>query len=212
MSDATVVSLCNYEIGPEHKPQLMPSHFIVPAAKIGECAVLHVGYSPETDKVEPIKQYIPQLDHKVLIVNVDPVEVAKSIVEDYCSAKIQTTALDRPGLFVIEKIVEAEDVKTLYPQEFENAYESHKRWCKRLVKMADDLWSEKRSRRHIDGAMIFGAEFLGLDREWMRIKDQDEIKKCFACKVTVDSDAIICHNCKTVLDKSRMDEIVQIGA
>src|SRR5512134_1853178 len=72
---ATVVSLLPYRVGPQYKPGLVPSEYIVPATENGKLGILIVD-----DCRAGI--YIDQ-DRGVKETFVSGVTVARSIVEDY---------------------------------------------------------------------------------------------------------------------------------
>jgi hypothetical protein len=198
MSKATVVSVCNFDIGPEYKPQLSPSHFFVPAAKPNGIAVMSFD--------DPI-QYIPTLDYKTIVVPVPAKEVAKSIVEDWVTAQLKVENGARPGLFWVEGEYEVEDIISEYPAEVSKAFADHKQWCELLMKMGDDLWQEFRKHRHITSSMINAAAFLGEDREWSKVRKNSDFVKCPACKSLIENDASVCKVCRTIVNKSAFEAL-----
>lgn len=199
MSESTVVSVCNFDIGPEHKPQLNPAHYLVPAATDDKLGILVI--------TDPL-QYIPQLDHKVLVVTVPSNEIAKSVVEDWVNGQLKISGADvRPGIFWVKGEQDSDSIKTDFADELRSAYLSHGKWCRELLKMADDLWTEFRKYRHISTSMINAAKYLNAEREWIKTPEPLDMVKCPACRTILDSDAIICKVCRTVVNKARFSEL-----
>lgn len=199
MSKYTIASVCNFRIGNEHKPGLHPSDYYIEAASPNNISVLVIGDG---------MHYIPQLNGKALRINVMAEEIAKAVVFDFCSASILADDIVKPGLFCVEGEFTPEEIMSDFPNEVKEARKSHIEWCKKLVKAGDDDWAENHKYKTIAEACRNAARFLGLERDWLEVKHEDVIEvKCPACKTAIDSTAIVCMNCKAVLDKKRYAEL-----
>lgn len=191
---ATVVSVCNFPIGPEFKPQLNPAHFSVPAATEDDLGIL---------VVKDVLQYIPQLDYKTIVVGVPDKELANSIVEDWVGGQLQITAEARPGIFYVDGEYDSDEIKDEYDERLQSVVNAHTNWCQALLRMADDLWQVKKQHRHISSSMINAASYLQAEREWTRAPRPEDFKKCPACRIQLDQDAIICKGCRVIIDKAQ---------
>lgn len=193
MSKATIVSICNFPIGPEFKPGLFPNDYIVPAATEDRLGIVVIS-DAWTD--------VPQLDRKSIRITILAAEVARSIVEDWKTAQLQIGPGSQPGLFYLDgehtedEILEDEGGQILLMK----ARTEHTEWANRLVKMADDLWQLKPSYRQISRTMISAAKFLNLDRQWMKSAKPTDTVVCPACTSRVPTGAAVCLHCKAIID------------
>lgn len=80
MSNSTIVSVCNFPIGPEFKPGLFPNDYVIPAASEDKLGIVVIS-DAWTD--------VPLLDRKTIRVPILSAEVARSIVEDWKIAQLQ---------------------------------------------------------------------------------------------------------------------------
>lgn len=200
MSKATVVSVCNYPIGPEFKPGLHPSDYTVPAAESED--------NPGVLVIADGFHDIHMLDYKTMRVTVPGEEIARAVVEDYKSAQLQLSPNAAPGVFHVGGEYESGlDAAADFPELYNNAKTFHRNWCNNLVKMADDLWHLKRSHRHIATTMINAALYLKLDREWSRTYKPEQLIACPACASMISSEAAICKVCRTVTNKVAYAEL-----
>lgn len=194
---STVVSVVPFEIE-ERKPGLYPGYFKVPAAVDGEPQVLvidnavHYVYLDET--------------RGSLQVRVPSYEIAASIVNDYCGSQLAVEVDGKPGIFWVTGEVAAKDVKTKYPRELMQARELQKRWFLALVKIADDDWARYHQHKSISDFQRYAARSLNLDREWLLAPET--IAQCPACKNNVPVGAIVCPNCRCVIDKEAHKTLV----
>lgn len=192
MAKASVVSVCNFPIGPEFKPGLHPSDYVVPAAKDED--------TPGVLVIEDGFHDIPLLDYKTMRIVVPAAEIARAVSEDYKIAQLQIAVDASPGVFHVDGEHEPEDIGSEFPTLVQTAKIFHRNWANRLVKMADDLWQMKRSHRNIATTMINAALYLKLDREWSKEHKPEDLKKCIGCGSLVDAEAAICRFCRTVVN------------
>jgi len=200
LDKATVVSVCNFPILNEYKPQLNPAFFSIEAAPEDSVAVL---------VIESPIEYVPTLDYKSVVRNVPAIEVARSFVNDWTEAQLcvsmATGAL--PGLFPIDGPLTADEADEQFPDEISNARSRHTSWANNLVKMADDIWTESPKHRHISDSMRNAAKYLKLDRAWAKRFEADKQIFCPACRTVVDSAAIVCKVCRCVLNQEKFEKL-----
>lgn len=199
MSTATVVSVCNYPVGPEFKPGLFPRTYEIPAAT----GHFTDSFVPGVLIIEDGFHDIPQLDYKTIRVTVPAIEIARSVVNDYCTAQLQVSEVALPGMFALDSGYQASEVVVMFENELGAALERHTAWCRNLVKMGDDLWNISKQSRHISTTMRNAAKFLQLQREWLSDATPIMTAKCPACFSIIEQGASICKHCHAVLDKER---------
>lgn len=200
MDKATVISVCNFPILNEYKPQLNPSFFSIEAAEEGSIAVLVID--------SPL-EYVPTLDYKSIVRNVPALEVAKSFVRDWVEGQLCTSIATGalPGLFAVDNPYTIDEADERFPDEITTARSQHTNWANNLVKMADDIWAESPKHRHISDSMRNAAKFLKLDRAWAKRFEPSTQIFCPACRSVVDSQAIVCKVCRCVLDQKKFDKL-----
>lgn len=194
MSKATVVSVCNYPIGPEFKPGLHPSDYSIPAAENED--------TPAVLVIEDGFHDIHLLDYKTMRVTVPSAEIARAVVEDYKIAQLQIADNALPGLFYVDGEYEPIEAVNEFPKLVGNARVQHRNWCNRLVKMADDLWQLSKRHRHISTTMINAASYLKLEREWSKEHMPEDLAKCPGCASLVPAEAAVCRFCTTIINKA----------
>ncbi len=203
MGKATVVSICNFPIGPEFKPGLHPSDYSIPAAKDGIPSVLVINDAFHD---------VPLLNYKTIRVNVPAEEIARAVCEDWKIAQLQTAVGAMPGVFYVSGEYDGEDILATFPEHIQKARTEHNNWCNRLVKMADDLWQLKRSHRHIATTMINAAKYLNLEnREWASDFKAEDTIRCPGCREFVDSEAAICRHCKTIINMELYESLPKVA-
>jgi hypothetical protein len=137
-------------------------------------------------------------------------EIARSVVQDYISAQIglNSEADASPALFWLPGCLSAADVSVRHANEVKLELERQNRWFENLVVLADDDWEKSRQHKFISDIQRFAARALGQERPWLITARYTEAQgECFACRSAVRKDAIICHNCKAVLNAARIKEV-----
>lgn len=194
-SYTTIVSVMPFPVLQEHKPMLAPSHYDINAAPLD-------GHS--VTLIPDVIQYIPQLEHKMLTQPVLSKDLANSIVNDWANSQLQTSPPEiMPGLFVVNGEVDVDEVEEKYSSKLRHARDVHTNWSRALLTMADDLWAEKKSQRHISQSMRNAAKFLKVEREWLHLTRPDDFIKCPACTNQVPKEAIVCMNCRCILNPTK---------
>lgn len=199
MSDkTTVVSLFPIEIN-EHKPGVYPGHFKILAAKDNDFEILHVGNSIYWvnfhDGRPPLK--VEETADKV------GASVVNDFIRNIFGASMDLDAY--PGLFWVEGHLKKEEILKNHSDKIANAKASQFRWYNNLVKLADDAWTaSNKQHRVISSIQRLGCAALGLERDWMleRVSSTGP-KYCSACKTRVHDEAVVCSNCRFILDEAR---------
>ena len=202
MGKATIVSLYPEQIT-EVKHGMFPSRYTIQAAEKDDFSILHVddGF------------------HYVIAVGIeDPIrypvsaeEIAASIINDFCSSFLATDLDSKPGMFWVPGHESKTVIKAKYSKELADAVKRQDNWYRNLVSMADDTWTRTRQNRAISGLQRLAAKELGVKRDWTSIvPEKDEL--CPACKVSVHPDAVICHNCKAIINPDKIKQVQFAGA
>lgn len=201
LDKSTVVSIYPRPIN-ENKPTIQPGNFQLEAGSYDKPALLVVGPSSwwkELDDEQPL-----------LEIPVSSVQIAKSIVQDYCNGLLASNANDiMPGFFYIPGEWSSEKIKAEKKVLLDRALECQRRWYTALVKIADVLWSRTNGNPiSINDDMKLAARELNLNnKDW--IKDFHEIQKisCKACGNLNNEMVIVCPNCKVVLKPKEFKEM-----
>jgi hypothetical protein len=194
----TVVSIVPFNIV-ENKPGLFPGQFIIPAAQGEDFNILHVGPSKYYVYLDSERGYFEAQSTEK--------EVAESIVMDYSVAQVGYGDGSQPGLFIIPEKLTKEEIRKKYSGKLSEIRAVQNNWFRRLVTLADDDWARYHQHKMISDLQRFAAQYLGMDREWL-IQATDEVKRCPGCRTVVDPLAIICSNCRTVLNKAEYDKLI----
>lgn len=199
---STIVSTLPWELV-EDKVTLIPHKYVIPAAKTNDVSVLAVDdaayfrFIPlSNEKTPPLRVPVPSRD------------VARSIVDDFIGsmsgvdfAPNDDGIVAMPGLFYLPDVsLTAEVVKMKHKTQVEQALKNTKLWFTNLVRVADDEWFRTHQYQAISDIQRRAVKFLGLDREW--IKDVVFLQQtdCWACKTKIHGEAMICHNCKAIVN------------
>lgn len=192
MSEATVVSLLPFELN-ESKPGIIPPRFIIPAAPRDGFSILHVVDARE--RVEDLLSEQP----RAKFISIPAFDLAKAIVGDFYRSQMGCTEDAYPGLFWVEGKLSVPDVQTRHAPKLAEMRQIQTRWLRNLVLVADDLWREFGKHNVITDTMRKAAEMLDLDRTWLLAAEKIE-KTCPVCRSEINETAIICPNCRAILD------------
>jgi hypothetical protein len=198
----TVVNLLPRDIL-EEKPHMLPGAYLIPAAKWGSVAILHVEEAihyvpnPLIDDGKPgssIKQITP------------PREVARSLCEDYNCAHVATGDTAGPSLFWVEGRLTANEIKQYHKDKLEKARASVKAWFHNLCAMADADFTKNRNMMAVSDLQRMAARALGITREWVEFQIQETIS-CKFCTTSIPPLAIVCPNCRQVLNQGEFNKL-----
>jgi len=194
---ATVVSIFPVAID-EYKPTIQPGRFKLAPGSYDLPTLLVVGPSSWWREIDD--------DQPLLEIPNSSIQVADSIVKDYCNGLLESNMRDvMPGLFYINGEKNIAQVKTEYKNKLDEARENQKRWYAALVRMGDILWARSGGNPlSIDDFMRMAARELGLIKDWISGSEPNmELKKCVACGNVNNASIIVCPNCHVVLDKEK---------
>lgn len=201
----TVVSILPYEIR-EPKPGLNPGEFLIPASdgKVPTCLIISEGtYGIYLDG-----------DRGTLRARTPSTEVSRSIFEDYISSQLAVDNDAKPGLFALPGVIKPSDFETdeELKEILADIFRQQNNWFERLVKMADDSWNRYHQHGAITDLQRYAVKALGRadSVEWMKTSSQVRMtdKKCPACRITVDGEAVICSSCGCVLNEEEYNKLV----
>jgi hypothetical protein len=201
LDKSTVVSIYPRPIY-ETKPTLQPGNFAIEAGSYENPAILVVGSSSwwkELDDEQPL-----------LEIPVSSVQIAKSVVVDYCNGLLGSNANDcMPGFFYIPGEWTVEKIKRDKKVELDRAAAAQKRWYEVLVKIADVSWARTNGNPLAVGDdMRLAARELNLnEKDW--IKDFHEVLRvrCKACGNLNADTVVVCPNCKVILDAEKFAKL-----
>lgn len=197
----TVVSLLPRLIT-EDKPHLLPSTFVVPAAVYGDIAILHV---------EEAIHYVPSpFDERNLKQITTPNEMARSIVDDYCSAHIALADNCGPGLFWVEGRLNKNEIKKYHSRKIIEAKERQDNWFTALIMMADTDWVKNKNMQAVSDLQRLAAKCLGVHKDWVEFS-VERTTTCPFCKFAIAPDSIRCMNCKEIVDQKAYDKLKGVG-
>ena len=191
LDKATVVSIYPKAIH-ERKVTLFPGEWHIPAGSYENPTVFHVGGSSwfrDIDENSPI-----------LEIPVSSIQVAESIVKDYCNGILESNMGDRmPGLFYLPGVVTLAELKKTYQAKLDHANTLQRNWFLQLTKVADSLWARTNGNPvAISDDMRMAARELGLqDKAWLKDFHTVSLVKCVACGSLRDPNYPICAVCKT---------------
>lgn len=190
---ATIVSIYPRVIK-EKKETIFPGVFEIPAGSVEKPAVLVIGPS---SWFRDMGEEMPSIE----IPN-NAVQVANSIVTDYCNGLIEYDKEGGPGLFFIPGAWTLKEILDKYKIEFDRAVKKQRVWFERLVRLGDKGWAETNgSPRAVNELMKMAAAELGVkDKDWMRSTIVSEMIKCILCGNLRNPGFPICGSCNRVVD------------
>ncbi len=192
--DITIVSLLPWALN-ELKPGLIPESYYIPPAKDGIPGVLHI---------KDARSNLYVRDGKTYPITHPAEEVANALVGDYCSAQLQSGEDAKPAIFWVHGKFSGRDILEKFKTEVDSARTKQNVWFMKLIRLADDDWARFGQHRMITDLQRHAAKSLGqLAKPWMHSMEPQEFVKCPMCMTLVDSNAIICANCKYVMNAEK---------
>ncbi len=187
----TIINLMPLEIN-ESKPHILPSTFKIPPAPKDGISVFHVG--------EGI-HYIPSpFDNRSFKQTTNPMEMARSVCDDWRSSHIALGEGAEPGLFWVEGRLTAKEAEKSCKAQIEVARKKQNQWFQNLVAMADADWNKNHNMLSISSLQKMAADCLGQVRPWQQEVGIKVLKDCPFCKASIDPDSVKCFNCKEIVD------------
>lgn len=208
---ATVVSLYPQALN-EPKPGLIPANYHIDASNGKDPEILVVGWDAENNRElevtrgihVPLEEDPKKADFRVVV---PAREVAGSIVKDFINASILINEDAYPALFWLEGNKNVGDIILSHGEDLEKARIHQNLWFEVLLNDADDIWQRFRQHRSISDLHRMAAKHLGVEREWLKKVSSATNIPCKFCTVLVSSSAVVCPNCKNVLNSKRFEEM-----
>lgn len=205
MDKTTLVSIVPKMIV-ETKPTIFPSKFIIPAAKSDGFSLLVVE-SASWYLMSPIEKMPPTE------VQVNSLQLAQSIVQDYCVAIYLCDMKDKmPGLFFIPgewdevSIFGYADKKTGkdFKKILEEARIKQRNWFLAIVQDADKDWARTNgSPASIPNDARTAARILQLDKVWAKDHIASSLEPCKACGELINVNYPVCKHCHAIVDPEK---------
>lgn len=191
---STVVSIYPREID-EIKHTIEPGRFIISPGSYDRPATLVVTPSSWWKELEE--------DQPLLEITNSSIQVANSIVKDYCNGLLACNMSDSmPGLFFIPGEIPVVELKGKHKGHLDRARDNQKRWYANLVKMADALWARSNGNPlTISDDMRLAARELGFNtKEWLQDFQNVEMVRCVACGAMRNPAYPVCQSCHAIVD------------
>jgi hypothetical protein len=189
---ATVVSFVPWTT-PETKPGMIPGFYELPARVDKNTP----GILVVTDAKNNIYM---GFDREPFPSPVPADQLAKSLVDDAVTGYLEVDEDSRPGYFWLEGKFTAKEILEKFPKEVEEAKRKQNKWFMKMIKVADDTWARFHQHRMITDIQRAAAFDLGLNgKEWAMKPEPISLIKCPACRTMIESDALVCSNCRAIL-------------
>lgn len=200
LDKSTLISIFPREID-EIKCTIQPGRFMLKAGSYDNPSILVIGSSSWWKEIDP--------DQPLLEIPNYSIQVAESIVNDYCNGLLGCNMADSmPGLFWIPGEFTVPEIKLKHKKLLDTALAHQRNWYTALVGMADSLWARSNGNPlAITNDMKLAAQELSLTKDW--IKDFSTIQKisCPACGFMVNADYPVCSNCKNIINKEKAEKL-----
>jgi len=194
MDKSTVVSILPKHIS-ERKATISPGIFEIPPGSVEMPSLLVVGTSSwwrEIDENQPL-----------LEIPVSSIQVADSIVKDYCNGLLACNMGDMmPGLFYLPGEYTVNKLQTDHAAMLHSALAKQKKWFLELIRIADILWSRSNGNplSISEDARLACRELNISSKPWLGDHQQAELVRCVACGSLRNALFPICQTCKAVAD------------
>jgi hypothetical protein len=194
MDKSTVVSILPKLIH-ERKATIQPGTFEIAPGSFERPSLLVVGSSSwwrEIDENQPL-----------LEIPVSSIQVADSIVQDYCNGLLACNMADMvPGLFYLPGEYTIEKLKKEHLAALLNAQIKQKKWYVELVRIADIMWSRTNGNPLAisEDARIACRELNIQNKPWLGDIQAMELIRCTGCGSLRNANYPICPTCKSVID------------
>jgi len=197
----TVVSLLPWKLT-EEKPGLYPGQFNIAAAPKDGISILVVG--------ESVFQFYVG-DGRFMPMKEPADVIARSICRDYKLAKLGFKIGEEgtvgPGLFFVEGKFTEEEVKSRFVKQIQDARKEQMDWFEALMNLADDIFARTGRHQAVSDEMRHVCNLLGQTRPWnFDINTLKQTSECPACLSQIPQRAIVCAQCKTIVNQAEFDK------
>lgn len=201
MDKSTVVSILPKRIL-ENKITLQPGVFEILPGSIEKPSILVIGTSSWWREVD--------IDQPLLEIPVSSVQIAHSIVTDYCNGLLGCNMSDlMPGIFYLPGEFTREKVKAEHAALLKNAETKQRAWYKELIRIADILWARTNGNplSISDDARLACRELNITNKPWLGDIQTMELIRCIACGSLRNPAFPICQSCHAIVDKEKAKEL-----
>lgn len=191
LDKSTVVSIFPKALH-EFKWSIEPGEFIVPPGTYEKPSTLVVGSSSWWRDIDP--------GQPLLEIPVSSIQVADSIVKDYCNGYIGCDMGENMlGLFYIPGNISQKDLLTTHKPLLDRAKRKQDNWFRTLIKIGDIYWARSNGNPiSIMDDMRLAARELGEDREWAKDFKSVSMIRCLACGNMRNPTYPVCAICKSI--------------
>ena len=193
---STVFSIAPFELF-DTKPGLLPGIYRIPKCtdtKIPQRLLVKSGL------------HIMHIGGKRLPLKIETAShvIAAAIVNDCISSQLWCDpGVQNPGLTWLSGDISVEDFVSTHKVAYDELVSQQRSWFLRICKETDNEWSRYKNHRVVSDTARFASRALGLDPEWMKSDEVFGMNKCPACSTPNDKLAVICSNCKCILDAEK---------
>lgn len=200
LDKSTVVSILPLTVKSD-SPTIQPGQFIIPPGSESSPSLLVVGSSSWW---RDIGEEMPLIE----IPN-SSIQVADSIVRDYCNGLPEIDDNAYPGLFFIPGEQTLDTIKANYSNAFKNAVNKQKNWLNNLIRMADSDWAKTNGNpKAVSDLSKMAAKYLGHeDRPWMKSTIDTKKIACVACGNLRNPEFPICPSCNRIVDQKLAEKL-----
>ena len=201
LDKSTVISILPKHII-ERKVTIQPGVFELFPGSIEKPTILVIGPSSwwrEIDENQPL-----------LEIPVSSIQVADSIVKDYCNGLLACNMNDQmPGLAYLPGEYNLDKLKKEHPHFLPDMIQKQRKWYMELVRIADILWSRTNGNPLAisDDARLACRELNIHNKPWLGDFQTAELVRCVACGSLRNPAFPICQSCHAIVDKDRAKEL-----
>ena len=201
MDKSTIVSILPKRIL-ETKCTIQPGTFELLPGTFDKPSILVVGSSSWWREVD--------IDQPLLEIPVSSIQIADSIVKDYCNGLLACNMADlMPGIFYVPGELNVVDLKAKHAPLLLKAQANQKKWYAELVRIADILWARTNGNPLAisDDARLACRELNITNKPWLGDVQTMELVRCIACGSLRNPQFPICQTCKAIADPAKAKEL-----
>jgi len=192
MDRCTIVSIFPVEIL-EYKITIQPGKFSIPPGTYENPSILVVGSSSWWREID--------VDQPMLEIPNSSIQVADSIVKDYCNGMLGCDMGDlMPGLFFVLGELTVAEIKLRYKAKLDEVKAKQNNWYAILVKLADSLWARSNGNPLVIwDEMRLAARSLNMDdKPWLKDYNTIKMERCKACGNLNNPLYPVCPVCRAI--------------
>lgn len=208
MSKSTVISLLPFPLH-EEKVGQNPHYYDIPAAVKGDLSLTVIGDASYPELIPNSSDTTPP--RRIEIISN---KVAAGIIEGYVTSCLGVSydffdtevgpVQALPAIFWLEGTPTKEEIKRSEAVRIKKLEAGMRQWFSRLIKLADNDWNRNKSHNSVSSLQRAAATYLGVSREWnVDLTIPENLKTCPACMSVVSPLAVLCANCKFILNAEK---------